>query len=466
MLNISDNRVREDIIVDKYDSFNHVINIQTAKSLVYWLVGFFVTAIIILFLPWRQNINASGNVTTLYPSQRPQTIVSTVDGRIEQWYVNEGDTIKRGDTILYLSEIKDKFFDPQLIERTGQQIDAKKEAMGSYELKAIALANQRSALEANLELKIQEYRNKVSQSKFKVSADSIDLIAANISDSLAIVQLDRWKYLFSKDLTSRTKLEEKRQKRQETQAKLISQENKLEVSRAELKNAQIMLDNVVNEYQEKISKAESDRQSALTSLYDTEANVAKMENEMANYEYRRNFRFVVAPQDGIINQALKPGIGETVKQGEGVVSIIPVTIRLAAEIYVRPVDMPLIKRGQPVRLEFDGWPAIIFGAGWPSANFGTFGGKVFALENTINQSNGRYRLLIEEDPNDPWPNELRVGGGVNAFALLNTVPVWYELWRQLNGFPPEYYNGPKVSKSETKAQQKEEEKAVGKKLIK
>jgi hypothetical protein len=23
--------------------------------------------------------------------------------------------------------------------------------------------------------------------------------------------------------------------------------------------------------------------------------------------------------------------------------------------------------------------------------------------------------------------------------LLNDVPVWYEIWRQLNGFPPEYY---------------------------
>ena len=24
--------------------------------------------------------------------------------------------------------------------------------------------------------------------------------------------------------------------------------------------------------------------------------------------------------------------------------------------------------------------------------------------------------------------------------MLGNVPVWYELWRQLNGFPPEYYD--------------------------
>jgi len=465
MLNISENRISEEIFIDRYDSFKRVISVNTAKSLVYWVAGFFLTAFVVLFLPWRQNINGRGNVTTLYPFQRPQTIVSTVDGRIEAWYVNEGDTIKQGDTILYLSEIKDKFFDPKLIERTSQQIDAKEGAMQSYEMKAQALANQIDALEATLQLKLEEYRNKVAQSRFKVRADSIDLIAARVNDSLAIVQLDRWETLFAQDLKSRTDLEKMRKQRQEAQAKLISQEQKLEVSKRALTNAQILLNNVANEYQEKIQKAQSERQSALSSLYGTEADVAKMENELANYEYRQNFRYIVAPQGGIINKALKPGIGETVKQGEGVVSIVSVSVTMATEIFVRPVDVPLIKRGQPVRLEFDGWPAIIFGAGWPGANFGTFGGRVFAIENDIS-SNGKYRVLIAEDPDDPWPKELRVGGGVNAFALLNTVPVWYELWRQLNGFPPEYYTGTGDVKGSDKVKEKEKEKPVGKKLIK
>jgi hypothetical protein len=32
-----------------------------------------------------------------------------------------------------------------------------------------------------------------------------------------------------------------------------------------------------------------------------------------------------------------------------------------------------------------------------------------------------------------------VGSGASGIALLNDVPIWYELWRQLNGFPPDYY---------------------------
>ena len=145
---------------------------------------------------------------------------------------------------------------------------------------------------------------------------------------------------------------------------------------------------------------------------------------------------------------MKPGIGETVKEGEAIVSIVPLDVQLAAEIYIRPVDLPLVKKGQTLRLEFDGWPAIIFGSGWPAASFGTFGGQVYAVENNISK-NGLYRVLIEEEDSilEPWPEPLRVGSGVKAFALLNDVPVWYELWRQLNGFPPEYYTGPESIKS-------------------
>ena len=49
-------------------------------------------------------------------------------------------------------------------------------------------------------------------------------------------------------------------------------------------------------------------------------------------------------------------------------------------------------------------------------------------------------MLIKPDERDvPWPKALRFGAGLKAMILLNDVPIWYELWRQVNGFPPEYY---------------------------
>jgi hypothetical protein len=62
-----------------------------------------------------------------------------------------------------------------------------------------------------------------------------------------------------------------------------------------------------------------------------------------------------------------------------------------------------------------------------------------AIENFIS-ANGKYRVLIAPDKKEAkWPEQLSIGAGAQTVALLDTVPVWFELWRTLNGFPPNYY---------------------------
>ncbi|MEM9984451.1 MAG: HlyD family efflux transporter periplasmic adaptor subunit [Bacteroidota bacterium] len=439
MLNISQNRISRDFEKERYYAFQEVLYIPLARSLAYWLVGILFGFVVLLFFPWTQNIAAKGNLTALQPNQRPQTIESTIDGRIERWYVSEGDTVQPGDTIVFLSEIKDDYFDPDLVPRTESRALAKENSAVSYQQKAKALADQAEFLMSIMELKVDQLTNKVEQSELKVVSDSIDLVAADIALEIAEIQLARWDSLYNKvGSKSRTEFEEKRNKQQKAQADRLSQSNKLDIARRELINARIELRNVRNEYQEKIAKARSDRQSALSSQFDSEASATKLRIEAANYGQRVDFRYITAPQRGFVNRALKPGIGETVKAGEPVVSILPLDYDLAAELFVRPVDLPLMRKGEKVRLEFDGWPAIVF-SGWPNTSFGTFGGIVFAVETNIS-SNGLYRVLIAPDPDDEvWPDLLRPGAGTNGFALLDEVPLWYEIWRQLNGFPPNFY---------------------------
>ncbi|MDP5168723.1 MAG: HlyD family secretion protein [Bacteroidia bacterium] len=440
MLNISPNRIEDIDKMYDYDSFDQVYKARSAKKIAYWIVGILISGVVILFLPWTQNIRAEGNLTTLRPSQRPQEIHSTIAGRIEAWYVNEGDTVYVGDTIVFLSEIKDAYFDPELIARIDMQIEAKLGGIEAYTNKAEALAGQIRALEATRALKVSQAINKVTQTELKVQSDSIDLVAEVIALDIAEIQFARADTLFKQDLKSRADWEEKRNKMMEAKAKFISQQNKLDGSKQELTIVKIDQRNVLNDYQEKIAKANSDRQSALSDLFAAQGDVAKLRNQRSNYEVRVGFRYITAPQEGFVNKALKPGIGETVKEGEAIVSIVPIEQQQAAEIFVRPVDVPLVLKGEHVRLEFDGWPALVF-SGWPNTSFGTFGGRVFAIENDIS-TNGLYRILIEPDPEDePWPIQLRVGSGVRGFALLDDVPLWYELWRQLNGFPPNYYTG-------------------------
>jgi len=136
---------------------------------------------------------------------------------------------------------------------------------------------------------------------------------------------------------------------------------------------------------------------------------------------------------------LKNGIGEYVKSQENIATIVPTEFEKAVELYIEPNDMPLIKEGKKVRIQFDGWPAIIF-SGWPDNSFGTFGGEVYAIDNDISE-NGKYRILVIEDTSEKtWPDLIRIGSGARGLLLLNDVKVYYEIWRQLNGFPPDFYN--------------------------
>ena len=440
MLNISSNTGKTHLEVENYGSFKHTMKYSFSKNLRRSMIGLGICFLVLLFLPWTQNVTSRGNVTSLHPEQRPQTLHSVIAGKIEKWYVREGQFVKKGDTILQISEIKDDYFDPKLLERTGQQLSVKEKSVESYYEKITSLDKQIDALATTKDLKLSQAQNYLKQAKLKVNSDSIDLEAAKVNYQVAIQQFERLEKLYKDGLKSLTELETRKLKLQETQAKLISGENKLLESKNQLINAEIELTSIQNQYMEKLSKAESDKFSALSDMYDAEQSVIKMQNQYSNYSFRRGLYHLTAPQDGYITKALRTGIGELLKEGEELVSIMPSKYELAVEMYVMPMDLPLIKKEQHVRFRFDGWPGIIF-SGWPDVSYGTFGGKVVAIDNFISD-NGLYRILVAPDEKSPaWPSGLRVGSGAICMALLNDVPIWYELWRNINGFPPDYYYG-------------------------
>ncbi|MCF1191750.1 HlyD family secretion protein [Mangrovimonas sp. AS39] len=447
MLNISNNQLHKKVSLREYKSGKHIFNVSYYKQFNRFLLAFALVGLIVLFLPWTQTITGQGNVTTLRPEQRPQTIQSQIPGRVERWFVKEGDYVNKGDTILHISEIKSEYFDNQLVERTNTQKIAKESSVGAYKEKVSALSRQIAALRNERQLKYKQAENKLKQAHLKVKSDSIDLEAANTNFQIAERQFQRVQTLQEEGLKAVKDVEEKKLKLQETQAKLIAQENKYLASQNEVINAQVELSRINAEYTDKISKAESDMYTAQSAQLDTEVQVSKLENSYVNYKRRSDLLYVTAPQSGFVNKAIVSGLGETFKEGEALVSIMPSQHDLAVETYVRPIDLPLIHIGEEVRVQFDGWPAIVF-SGWPNVSYGTYGAKVVAIENFISP-NGKYRILLGPDQNDhPWPEAIRVGSGARTMALLEDVPIWFEIWRQLNSFPPNYYQP--QSETETK----------------
>jgi multidrug resistance efflux pump len=395
--------------------------------------------LVILFIPWTQVVSGKGKVTALYPEQRPQSIQSPIPGRIDTWHITEGDTVQKGDTLLVLGEVKNEYFDPEIIERMKEELHAKEKSIVAYNEKAQALFNQADFLQKNMDVKLL-------QTKQKIQADSNAFAAAEIKRNLSYIQFQRADTLFNEGAVSRFDWEKRRQAYQDGIAKAVETRNKYRNSLSDLQS-------VFADYSEKISKAESDLYSAQSAGLSAQADVAKLRVKISNMEVRRSYYQVRAPQDGLITRILKTGVGENIKEGEAVLEIMPLDYELAVEMFVRPVDLPLVQKGQHARIEFDGWPAIVF-SGWPNTSFGTFGAKVFAIDNVLDK-NGRYRVLLRKDEIDAeWPEPLRFGAGTQGMLLLNDVPIWYEIWRQLNGFPPEFYESSDEKDAEIKRKPK------------
>lgn len=436
MLNLSPRRI-------KTPNPNHLEGLKVlhtpkaAKVLTKWLLAILAIVIIGLFLPWQQNITATGSVNAFSPEDRPQTVETAIAGRIEEWFFQEGDFVYAGDTLVELSEIRSEFFDPQILTRLSEQMGALQENIGARLERIEANREQVQALRDGLGLQISQQRNIIDQVRLKLESDSAELANARLNYEIAMQQLERQQRLYDQGLISLRNLEEARIRVQNTQARLTERENQFFASRNELTNARIQLQTIQAQYSERINSALASLNQAQADVQTSRQSLAALETQYANMMIRRDQQYLKAPQSGFIVRARRTGIGETVGEGEALVSIMPDNPELAVELFVRPMDVPWIRPGKRARVEFDGWPAIQF-PGQPDIAVGTFGGIVRVIDRVRSEERGgMFRVLITEDPDDkPWPRALGIGTGVFSWILLDEVPIWFEIWRQLNGFPP------------------------------
>ena len=420
------------------ESIERIYGSNRGSRVKYWFYGALLLTIIIFMLPWTQNVRSTGRVTTQFQEQRPQQINSIIPGRIVKWYVKEGDYVEKGDTIVELADTKDDYLDPKLLERTEDQLNAKEQKIDFYKNKISATESQINAIENGRDLKLQSLQNKIEQTKRKLISDSAEWVAAQMDFTISKQQYDRAQNMHRSGIISLVELEKRTAVYTKSLAASTEKQQKFQNTKQELMIANIEKSSIQQEAADKVFKARGEIASANSEVSSTQAEVSKNMNQLANYHIRGNQRWIIAPQNGQIVKAKKAGINEMVKDGEMVVEIVPNKIDHAVELYVEPMDLMLLQLGQDVRLTFDGFPAVVF-SGWPNSSYGTFSGTISTIETNVSE-NGKFRILVIPSGDvKKWPKELKMGAGVQGFALLKDVRVWYELWRQINGFPPDYY---------------------------
>lgn len=169
-----------------------------------------------------------------------------------------------------------------------------------------------------------------------------------------------------------------------------------------------------------------------------ESSIAKTEVSLAKIKVRisrQESQLVRSPQDGTIIRRLAGNESVSIKQGDVLAELVPNTKSRAVELWVDGNDAPLINMGDEVVLQFEGWPAIQV-SGWPSVAVNTFRGKILVIDPAADDR-GYFRLLIMPKTQDDWPNLrfLRQGVQAQGWVQLGRVRIWYEVWRQFNGFP-------------------------------
>jgi multidrug resistance efflux pump len=411
-----------------------------------------LTIILMIFAPWQQTITGAGYVVAYAPRERQQTLEATIEGRIVRWNEElvENARVSKGEFIAEIRDLDDDYsvrLDGQLensrtvFEHAKSAADAAEEMLKAYRRVQTEIAAAQHAYVQSAEEKVA-----AAQQKLAIAEAAIPQLKA------AFERADELQKIGNIAL----------EKLQEIQRKLLESEGKVKEETANYSAARAELLGKQSDREAYIHKAAADVNYYEGALDKARGEVAKAEKEMREMESkvaRQNTQSVTAPFDGYIVHLSSNGGSQLVKKGDAICTLVPYTQERAVQIWLDGNDAPLVEAGRHVRLQFEGWPAVQF-SGWPSVAVGTFGGTIVSVD-MVDNGKGKFRCQILPDSTDSqhWPTEryLRQGVRANGWVLLEQVPLWFEVWRKLNGFPPTVEMDSSLNALENKKDMKQQE---------
>lgn len=391
------------------------------------------TIVSMLFVPWRQTARGIGTVVALSPQERPQPVRSPSKGVVS--YVKaglrEGTFVEKGELVLRLTPFAADGvaqLDTQILAMESKETAA----ISSLEVAKQAVDLQIGSGKSLAESLKQDYE--AAKQKWEQAKNEVTSLQAELEDKQNQLQIAE--QVSARGIISREELFTKQQAVESAKAKVLKSENYVQELYAALLSKEEEIESKMQEIDIKNRTASQKVLEAMQKINTIEKEIIDLRNKRDEQD-RLEIR---APRSGRIQEWFGVEGSDTIKEGDQLFIIVPQTDELSVEMKVSGNDMPLVAEGDPVRLQFEGWPAVQF-VGWPSVAVGTFGGKVNRVFPTDDGS-GNFRVVVTPDNHfareDGWPDSryLRQGVRANGWVLLQRVPLGYEIWRQLNGFPP------------------------------
>ncbi|MEM6365930.1 MAG: HlyD family efflux transporter periplasmic adaptor subunit [Planctomycetota bacterium] len=419
---------------------------------------------LILFAPWQQSVRGTGEVIAFKPGERMQTLQAPTKGRLETLPegIYENAHVKKGQVIAEIKDLDEGYLqrltaglrasEGEVAFMRDQVSAANRNLVAAKEL-VTTNGRQLDFYKSLLDSTVATAEAQIDVAKNKLKAEKQKLIEADAALDQFEADFQRQKTLYEDGIASQLKYQQAEQKYLQAQAKVEQANHNIEAAESELisktKERQAKEEKAQTEIeysQSQLDKAKADVAKSESAIAKAEADLQKAEKallEAENKLARQSSQIITAPFDGFLTKIFANQGSAILKEGDPIAEIVPDTKDRAVQIWLDGNDAPLVDVGRHVRLQFEGWPAVQF-AGWPSVAVGTFGGEVVSVDATDN-GKGKFRVLVRPDPDaeslNPhdriWPNEryLRQGVRSNGWVLLEKVPLWYEIWRNMNGFP-------------------------------
>ncbi|MGP0566676.1 MULTISPECIES: HlyD family secretion protein [unclassified Nitrospina] len=417
--------------------------VKVPKRLAGWarvtVLVFLIFAAFVIFVPWTQTITVQGQLSAYLPEQRPQKIHSRINGRILEWKANEGVHVAKGQIVLKLGDINPNFMAPDLIKRLDQSRRALEEQRNASLEQARHLEGRAEEMALLVEAALSKAEARISEAENKIQNIEQLIPPARGAVETARLNLARSRKLEEKGLLSRRELELAIQKMTETEAELKAAEAVLKEARNARQALVFDREKIQAELTQTLLDIRSKRAYVLSHVSKIASDLADLELKRSNAFQRNQAGHVVAPFEGTIVRLSALGPGEIVQEGDLLFTLVPKSNSPAVEMWANSIDAPLLRAGHNVRLLFQGVPAIPLPA-WPELMAGTYDGRIKVVDKAVS-SNGDFRLWVVPDTDRRrWPPQwqVRPGTNVKGWVMLNRVPLWYEIWRRINLFPPDY----------------------------
>ena len=376
----------------------------------------------IIFLSWAafsqidETIKGTGKVV---PSGQTKVIQNLEGGIVSAILVNEGDNVKKGDTIYNLSNA---FFSADSITKeidllTFQAILIRLDAL--IENKTVVdfpeelkqkipeiVENETKIFYEDLEnnqRKIEIARDQFNQKDYKLRETKIRFNNLSIELNLAMENMKILDELLNKKVASRKEYIAELSKKQSIVTQIEETRNSIPILQEELEEAR-----------KKIASAESENISKLLSKYtEVKTEINKLvEKNKANAD-REQRKSVISPVNGIINKLYFYTEGGIVKPGDKLAEITPIEDNLTIEAKIKSSDRAFIWEGQDVSIEI---------TAYDFSRYGLLNGKLISISpDSFEDKNGSiyYIAKINADVNS-FGEELPILPGMVANVNILT----------------------------------------------